>query len=65
MYVHPSRPDLQGYEYREAVDGHEGVCLFETDGQFECVSFPSFGRLAIHSLYQCYSPRFINASNGR
>ncbi|KAI0297235.1 hypothetical protein B0F90DRAFT_1740348 [Multifurca ochricompacta] len=28
----------KGYEYREAVDGHEGVRLFETDGHFEYVS---------------------------
>jgi CheY-like chemotaxis protein len=38
MCVHFSRPHLQGYEYREAVDGHEGVRLFENDGQFEYVS---------------------------
>ena len=29
---------FQGYEFREAVDGREGVQLFETDGQFEYVS---------------------------
>ncbi|KAI0292121.1 hypothetical protein BC826DRAFT_911759 [Russula brevipes] len=27
----------KGYEYREAVDGHEGVRLFETDGQFDVI----------------------------
>ena len=29
---------FQGYECREAVDGHEGVQLFETDGHFEYVT---------------------------
>ena len=33
---------FQGYEYREAVDGHEGVQLFESDGHFEYVP-SSFG----------------------
>jgi len=33
---------FQGYEYREAEDGHEGVQLFESDGHFEYVP-PSFG----------------------
>ena len=28
---------FQGYEYRQAVDGHEGVQLFESDGHFEYV----------------------------
>ncbi|KAI0249154.1 hypothetical protein BJV78DRAFT_1284185 [Lactifluus subvellereus] len=27
----------KGYEYREAVDGHEGVRLFETDGHFDVI----------------------------
>lgn len=31
---------LQGYEFRQAVDGHEGVRVFETDGQFEYVFRP-------------------------
>ncbi|KAH9057814.1 Fph type histidine kinase [Lactarius vividus] len=27
----------KGYEYREAVDGHEGVQLFESDGHFDVI----------------------------
>ncbi|KAI9512992.1 Fph type histidine kinase [Russula earlei] len=27
----------KGYEFREAVDGHEGVHLFESDGQFDVI----------------------------
>ncbi|KAH9029846.1 Fph type histidine kinase [Lactarius pseudohatsudake] len=27
----------KGYEYREAVDGHEGVQLFESDGHFDII----------------------------
>ena len=55
-------PYCQGYEFREAVDGREGVHVYETDGQFEYVSpgCPS----AIYSLYQCHPTRFINASIG-
>ncbi|KAH9989015.1 hypothetical protein BJV77DRAFT_1018997 [Russula vinacea] len=27
----------KGYEFRQAVDGHEGVRVFETDGQFDVI----------------------------
>ena len=52
---------FQGYEFREAVDGREGVHLYETDGQFEYVSllrFESSGYLftlpvSFCLIYQC------------
>ena len=37
---------FQGFEYREAVDGHEGVQLFESDGHFEYVP-PSFSATSL------------------
>jgi hypothetical protein len=49
MGIHYNRSYLQGYEHREAVDGHEGVRLFESDGQFEYVSLPRL-RLSGHPL---------------
>ena len=38
IHLYTSTIYLQGYEYREAVDGHEGVRSFEGDGRFEYVS---------------------------
>jgi hypothetical protein len=56
MYACSNRHNLQGYEYREAVDGHEGVRLFETDGQFVILldlSMPVLdGRQALISTFQ-------------
>jgi len=37
MRTHSRFPHFQGYEFREAVDGREGVHLYETDGQFDVI----------------------------
>lgn len=29
---------LQGYDFREAVDGRHGVSVYKQDGPFECVA---------------------------
>ena len=42
---------LQGYEYREAVDGLEGVRTFETDGRFEYVDATRLILPPNHSVY--------------
>jgi hypothetical protein len=31
----PSHIFIQGFEYREAVDGREGVDIFQSEGPFE------------------------------
>ncbi len=61
MRAHSRFPLFQRYEFREAVDGREGVYLFETDGQFEYVSLlglESPGHLltlpvSFCSIYRC------------
>lgn len=35
LAVQPVFNACQGYEFREAVDGQEGVRIFENDGYFE------------------------------
>jgi hypothetical protein len=34
----PTHVFIQGLEYREAVDGREGVDIFKSDGPFEYVN---------------------------
>ena len=34
--------DWQGYDFRDAVDGRDGVSVYETEGPFEYVSLPGF-----------------------
>jgi hypothetical protein len=54
---------FQGYEYREAVDGHEGVCLFETDGHFEYVFVPFPELLNISDRpFVCFSVILLDLS---
>ena len=57
---------FQGFEYREAVDGHEGVQLFESDGHFEYVPPSPLSplRFLINCPIQCDFTRYVDAKTG-